>query len=175
MMRLNLLFAQKNPARSKVRTPAAPMPPARRSSLLKLNGIHDKDKGIQTPWIQMPHLPSIWGMSSVPKSHKRKALSLRQTFARNVRLVRIHKGVSQERLANEADLDRAFVGTLERGQRNISIDNIELLAAALGVPAHELLDPALPEREGFDVTLMRAPRTSRHAAQKTTRQAAKRR
>ena len=86
---------------------------------------------------------------------------LRLVFARNIRLVRIHAGMSQERMAAEAGLDRAFVGTLERGQRNISIDNIELIAQAIGMPAHELMDPALPQLRGLDVTLRRAPRTAR--------------
>lgn len=58
-------------------------------------------------------------------------LPLRLVFARNIRLVRVAAGMSQERMAAEAGLDRAFVGTLERGQRNISIDNIELLAKAV--------------------------------------------
>ena len=61
----------------------------------------------------------------------------------------------------EAGLDRAFVGTLERGQRNISIDNIELLAKAIGVAAHELVNPDLPAMRGLDVTVTRAPRTAR--------------
>jgi transcriptional regulator with XRE-family HTH domain len=69
--------------------------------------------------------------------------------------------MSQERMAAEAGLDRAFVGTLERGQRNISIDNVELLAKAVGVPAHELMHPDLPAMRGLDVTLTRAPRTAR--------------
>lgn len=86
---------------------------------------------------------------------------LREVFAQNVRMARIHIGLSQERLAQEAELDRAFVGTMERGQRNISIDNIERLAQALNLPAHELMDPALAERRGFDATLMRSPRSAR--------------
>lgn len=86
---------------------------------------------------------------------------LRKLFAKNVRLARIHKGLSQEALALKADLDRTFVGTLERGMRNISIDNIELLAKAVGIPAHELLNPKLAQERGFDVTLIRAPRTAR--------------
>jgi transcriptional regulator with XRE-family HTH domain len=69
--------------------------------------------------------------------------------------------MSQERMAAEAGLDRAFVGTLERGQRNISIDNVELLAKAVGVPAHELMHPELPAIRGMDATLTRAPRTAR--------------
>ena len=69
--------------------------------------------------------------------------------------------MSQERMAAEAGLDRAFVGTLERGQRNISIDNIELIAKAIGVAPHELLHPDLPKLRGLDETLLRAPRTAR--------------
>lgn len=88
-------------------------------------------------------------------------LSLRQVFARNIRLVRIHASMSQERMAGKAGLDRAFVGTLERGQRNISIDNIELIANAIGESPHDLLDPDLPKKRGLDETLMRAPRTAR--------------
>ena len=88
-------------------------------------------------------------------------LTLRQVLARNVRLVRIHAGMSQERMAAEAGLDRAFVGTLERGQRNISIDNVELLAIAVGVAPHELMNPDLPALRGLDTTVTRAPRTAR--------------
>ncbi len=98
-------------------------------------------------------------MSRLPS--KEKSLTLRLVFARNIRLARIHIGLSQEGLAAEAGLDRAFVGTLERGQRNISIDNVELIANAIGIAAHELLDPELPQERGFDVTLARSPRTVR--------------
>ncbi len=78
-------------------------------------------------------------------------MTLRETFARNIRLLRLHQGMSQEMLADEAQLDRAFVGTLERGERNISTDNVEKLCAAVGAPANELLDPEfslLQERVG---------------------------
>lgn len=91
----------------------------------------------------------------------RKTLTLRQVFALNLRLVRIRAGMSQERLADEAGLDRAFVGTLERGQRNVSIDNIERLTHAVGVSAVDLMDPKLAQREGLDATVQRAPRTAR--------------
>lgn len=92
---------------------------------------------------------------------KAAPLSLRLVLARNIRLLRIDAGMSQERLADEAGLDRTFVGTLERGLRNISIDNIELIAKAIGTPAGELLNPNLPQERGLDVTLTRAPRTVR--------------
>lgn len=97
----------------------------------------------------------------MPRAAAPAPLPLRLVFARNVRLMRIHAGMSQERMANEANLDRAFIGTLERGTRNISINNIELIANAIGASAHELMNPDLPQQLGLDVTLKRAPRTAR--------------
>jgi transcriptional regulator with XRE-family HTH domain len=90
-----------------------------------------------------------------------QALSLRGIFARNVRLVRTHAHLSQEGMADLAELDRAFVGTLERGTRNISIDNIERIAKALNEAPHELMRPDLPLERGLDPELIRSPRTTR--------------
>jgi transcriptional regulator with XRE-family HTH domain len=50
------------------------------------------------------------------------------------------KGLSQESLALASGLDRTYVGGVERGERNISVINIYKIAAALGVPAKELLN-----------------------------------
>jgi transcriptional regulator with XRE-family HTH domain len=47
--------------------------------------------------------------------------------------------MTQEELADAAGLHRTYIGSLERGERNVSIDNIERLAAALGVEASALL------------------------------------
>jgi len=65
--------------------------------------------------------------------------SLRQRFADNLRKVRIEKGLSQEALADLAGLHRTYIGSVERGERNISIDNIERLAKALGCRVTDLL------------------------------------
>lgn len=66
----------------------------------------------------------------------------RQTFATRVRRHREARGWSQEALASAAKLHRTYVGSIERAERNVSIDNMEKLAAALGVPLAELLrDP----------------------------------
>ena len=63
----------------------------------------------------------------------------RAILAANVRALRAAKGWSQEDLALESGLHRTFVAHVEREVRNISIDNIERLAAALGVTVGELL------------------------------------
>lgn len=89
------------------------------------------------------------------------SLTLRQLFARNVRVVRVNAGISQERLADEVQLDRTFIGSLERGERNVSIDNVERIAKVIGYPAHELLRPDFAEANNLDPTLTRAPRSRR--------------
>jgi len=66
-------------------------------------------------------------------------MSARHVLAANLRRLRAERQMSQEDLALEADLHRTFVAHVERGARNISIDNIEKLAHALQVPAFELL------------------------------------
>lgn len=71
-----------------------------------------------------------------------KPLSVREVFGRNLRRARRLKDISQEELALRADLSRTYVSEVERAVRNISIDNMGLLASALGVPLKNLVDPA---------------------------------
>jgi transcriptional regulator with XRE-family HTH domain len=70
--------------------------------------------------------------------------SARRILARNLRLARQQKGLSQEDLAELANLHRTYVGSVERAERNISIDNIERLASALDMSIPKLLVEALP-------------------------------
>lgn len=67
------------------------------------------------------------------------ATETRLLFSRNLRRVREQRGISQEMLAELAGLHRTYVGSVERGERNISIDNIERLAEALKLDPAELL------------------------------------
>jgi len=71
--------------------------------------------------------------------------SARQTFSKNVRKARVGRGLSQEDLAELADLHRNYVGGVERGERNISVDNMERIARALHTTIGTLLEesPAL--------------------------------
>jgi transcriptional regulator with XRE-family HTH domain len=60
-------------------------------------------------------------------------------FGRRVRELRLARGLSQEALALESGLDRSYVGQVERGERNVSLQNMVKLAQALGVHLTELL------------------------------------
>lgn len=63
----------------------------------------------------------------------------RRVFARKLRAARQAAGLSQEELADAAGLHRTYVGSVERAERNVSIDSMSRLAKALGRPLHELL------------------------------------
>ena len=71
----------------------------------------------------------IWAMDAV-----------RVRFGRRVRVLRKQRGLSQEALSFEAGLDRSYVGQVERGERNISIDNMAKFARALKVKLSVLLE-----------------------------------
>ena len=58
----------------------------------------------------------------------------------NIRKIREERGLSQEELAGLAGLHRAYVGQIERGEKNIGLKNLEKIAKALGVSIKVLLD-----------------------------------
>ena len=62
-----------------------------------------------------------------------------EKFGTNVRIRRETLGISQEELADLAGLHRTYVGSVERGERNISLQNILRLAAALNCSGSDLL------------------------------------
>lgn len=68
-----------------------------------------------------------------------EAKRLRDLLARNVRTVRQSKGMSQEALAAAAGLHRTYVGSIERSERNVSLDSLCALARGLSIDVWRLL------------------------------------
>lgn len=73
---------------------------------------------------------------------KKPRESARERFARNLRRRRHELDLSQEKLAEYCGLHRTYIGSVERAERNISIDNMERIAVALGCDIGDLLEPA---------------------------------
>lgn len=65
--------------------------------------------------------------------------NIKKDIGFRIREVRHEKGLSQEKLAALADLHRAYIGQVERGEKNIGVINLEKIAKALGVDTRELL------------------------------------
>ncbi len=59
-------------------------------------------------------------------------------FGETIRAIRKSKGWSQEELAEASGLHRTYIGSIERGEQNVSLKNIKRLADALGVPLADL-------------------------------------
>jgi transcriptional regulator with XRE-family HTH domain len=67
-------------------------------------------------------------------------LDVKEKFGRKLATMRKAQGLSQEQLSLESGLARSYVGGVERGQRNISLVNICVLAKTLGVPPATLME-----------------------------------
>jgi len=81
-------------------------------------------------------------MRNTPSSPRPSSFTVRAILAANVVKFREQKEWSQEMLGFECGLHRTFIAHVERQARNISIDNIEKIASALGVEPYLLLKPA---------------------------------
>ncbi len=72
-------------------------------------------------------------------SHNRKSTPIRKAFSIKMRMRRYEIELTQEELAEKADLHSTYVGSVERGERNISLENIIILTKALGCSPKELM------------------------------------
>ena len=65
-------------------------------------------------------------------------MEIQQRFGLIIRKLRQQKNISQERMALDAGIDRTYIGDIENGSRNISLQIIEKLANYLGMPISEI-------------------------------------
>jgi transcriptional regulator with XRE-family HTH domain len=72
-------------------------------------------------------------------------MDIREVLARNLRIYRQERGLSQEELAHRADIDRTYISALERSVYAASIDVVDRLAVALNVEAADLLRRVMPK------------------------------
>ena len=68
------------------------------------------------------------------------------TFGKTVRKLRVSRDISQERFADMCDLHRTYISDIELGKRNVSLENIEKIADALGISISMLFQ----EVEAYD-------------------------
>ena len=67
-------------------------------------------------------------------------MDIKKRFGEKVKTLRIEKGWSQEKLALTADLDRTYIPSIEKGERNVSITVIEKIATALDIEITKLFE-----------------------------------
>jgi transcriptional regulator with XRE-family HTH domain len=84
--------------------------------------------------------------------------SLQLRFARTIRRRREEIGLSQEAFADKIGLHRTYVGSVERGERNVSLNNLERIAAGLAAPLSELIAEAEKGVHGPSSRVMRRAR-----------------
>ncbi|MDD5415385.1 MAG: helix-turn-helix transcriptional regulator [Candidatus Daviesbacteria bacterium] len=65
---------------------------------------------------------------------------IRKQFGKRVRKLRKEREMSQEDLANDASIERSYLGSIERGERSPTLDKIASIAKALKIPIRELFN-----------------------------------
>lgn len=66
------------------------------------------------------------------------SVDILKQFGLRVRELRRARGLSQEAFADQCNLDRTYIGGIERGERNVALRNIAVIAQALGVSISDL-------------------------------------
>lgn len=85
-------------------------------------------------------------------------------FGKRIKELRMNAGMTQEALAIRAEMDRSYVGAIERGGKNVSLVNIEKLASAMGIDVYYLFDDErFATRLAFLKKEMKKPLDSRFA------------
>lgn len=80
----------------------------------------------------------VLGSSPSQGALQDKGALVHQKIAEKIKAIRKSKGITQEKLALKADLNRAYIGYIERGERKPSVDTLEKIAKELNVQLFEL-------------------------------------
>jgi transcriptional regulator with XRE-family HTH domain len=75
-----------------------------------------------------------------------------KTLGKRIRALRQHTGLSQEKMAVKAGLDRTYYAGIERGERNPSVKQLAKIAAALDVPIGMLFDVSESDQHNRDIS-----------------------
>ncbi len=67
-------------------------------------------------------------------------MDIKKKFGKKIKALRVEKGWSQEKLALTADLDRTYIPSIEKGERNVSITVIEKIAKAFSIKIKTLFE-----------------------------------
>lgn len=87
----------------------------------------------------------------MPEKNLRKpSKEITRILAENLRALRRARELSQEELAEICSLHRTYVGSIERGERNITLSSLEAFAHALGVSVTSLLTPGAHDHKKSD-------------------------
>jgi transcriptional regulator with XRE-family HTH domain len=76
---------------------------------------------------------------NIPMAHMGKRADILVRFGQRVRELRKEQGYSQENFAAACNLDRTYIGGIERGERNLALRNIDAIADTLGISLAELM------------------------------------
>ncbi len=79
------------------------------------------------------------------KQLRKPSAALTRILAHNIVRLRRSKGLSQEELADVCGLHRTYVGSVERGERNVTLSTLEVFAGSLGVSVTDLLTKGTDE------------------------------
>lgn len=80
-----------------------------------------------------------------PKALRQPSLPLRAILAARIKQYRKDRGLSQEEFASLCSLHRTYVGSIERGERNVTLSTLEVFASVIGVSVPELLERLEPD------------------------------
>lgn len=94
---------------------------------------------VHGPWLLAHHIRNHAGVPNLSRNRQHRALV---ALGKAIRELRLSKGISQEKLALLAEVDRSYVGRVERGDNNVAVLTLARLASALDLSVAKLMQKA---------------------------------